>query len=213
MISDIDETVKELIIKELSELGLSSPQQYEISFDTPDREWEQRISKLTINLYLYDLAENHDLRDHEPLRQYHPDRKVTIRMPPARFDCKYLVTIWSATQPVDTAQEHLLLGQVLWALFRNAIIPKDFWSGYLQHIDFDFKIPTFTTQPNEELSVLGQFWSSLENRWKASFNYVVSVPIDLGKPIFTHAMVTTKMPSFELKKKGVLKHKNGNTSK
>ena len=196
MINDLDETIKKLLIRELKEFGMSFPDQYDISFDTPDGEWEKRIAKLTINLCLFDIAENHTLRSNEPIREVNPDRTVTIRKPPARFDCKYLVTTWGAATPPDTEQEHRLLGQVLWALFRHPQLPQELFHGYLAELESKPEIPAFAAQPNE-LEVVGQFWSSLENQWKASFNYVVTVPIDLAKPVLTWPMVTTKMPYYE----------------
>jgi hypothetical protein len=58
MISDINETIKQLLIKQ----GGLDPATVDIDFQTPDREWSASISKPTINVYLYDIRENHKLR-------------------------------------------------------------------------------------------------------------------------------------------------------
>ena len=61
MINDLDETIKQLLIKR----GALDPAEIDINFETPDREWSASISKPTVNIYLYDMRENHQLRSTE----------------------------------------------------------------------------------------------------------------------------------------------------
>ncbi len=200
MIHDIDETIRQLLIKELGVFGLVHGNHYDISFDMPDGEWEGRINRLTVDLFLYDLTENHTLRKNEQIREIKADRTIDSKKPPARFDCKYLVTAWSPTTPPDSVAEHRFFGQVLWALFRNPVIPAGLFQGYLQDLTPTPEVPTFTAQ-GDGLEMLGQFWSSLENQWKASFNYVVTIPLDLRQAIPSGPMVTTKMAYYQIKDK------------
>ena len=58
MINDVDEAIKQLLIKEKA----IDPADVDISFDAPDKEWSSSISKPTVNVYLYDFRENHQLR-------------------------------------------------------------------------------------------------------------------------------------------------------
>jgi hypothetical protein len=58
MINDLDETIKQLLTKK----GAFDPAEIDIVFDMPDREWSASISKPTVNVYLYDIHENRDLR-------------------------------------------------------------------------------------------------------------------------------------------------------
>ena len=53
MINDVDETLKQLLIKKVT----LDPAEVDISFDMPDREWSASISKPTVNIYLYDIHE------------------------------------------------------------------------------------------------------------------------------------------------------------
>ena len=199
MINDIDDTIREMLIQELGRFGYVHNDNYEISFNMPDNQWENQITKLTINLYLFDIVENQILRNNEELRRFNSDeRKITKSRLPARFDCKYLVTTWSAATPADTSQEHLLLGQVLWALFRNPMIPAEYFRGFLLNMEPLPEIPTFTARA-DGLEMLGQFWSSLENQWKSAFNFVVTMPMDLERPIPTGPMITTKLTKYEIK--------------
>jgi hypothetical protein len=58
MISDVDETIKQILIKE----GKLDPAEVDIVFDMPDREWSGSISKPTVNIYIYDIRENTEFR-------------------------------------------------------------------------------------------------------------------------------------------------------
>ena len=61
MITDLDETIKQLLIKK----GAFDPAEVDIGFRTPDREWSASISKPTVVFNLYDIRENHQLRSTE----------------------------------------------------------------------------------------------------------------------------------------------------
>ena len=58
MINDLDETIKQLLIKNVP----LDPAEVDISFEMPGREWSASIAKPTVNLYLYSIQENRDLR-------------------------------------------------------------------------------------------------------------------------------------------------------
>ena len=58
MIADLDESIRQLLI---AEMPLKNGE-VEISFDQPKREWSSRLSRPTVNFFLYDLRENTILR-------------------------------------------------------------------------------------------------------------------------------------------------------
>lgn len=60
MISDVDETLKQLLIKKVP----LDPAEVEINFEASDREWAASVSKLTVNLYLCDMCENYGLHNY-----------------------------------------------------------------------------------------------------------------------------------------------------
>ncbi len=61
MLADLDETLRQLLIAELPVKN----GELDISFDLPKRDWSSRISKPTVNLFLYDVRENNVLRQHQ----------------------------------------------------------------------------------------------------------------------------------------------------
>ena len=156
MISEIDEVIKKLLIKK----GGLDPSEVDIVFDMPDRQWSGSISKPTVNLYLYDIHENRDLREYDWARTSEGGKSTMSKLP-IRVDLSYLVTVWTN----DTADQHRLLGHILSTLYRYPEIPGELLEGSLAGLPFPIR--TQTAQPD------GVFRNS------ASINYVVTIPVDL----------------------------------
>ena len=98
MINDLDETIKQLLIIK----GALEPAEIDVSFDAPDREWSASVNKPTINIYLYDIRENHQLRGTEWIVTRDQDGNVTKKKNAKRIDVSYLITVWAN----DAADEH-----------------------------------------------------------------------------------------------------------
>src|SRR5579871_4813914 len=140
MFADLDETIRQLLIKGVP-LDLS---EVDVSFEAPDREWSGRLSRPTINCFLYDVRENLVLRatDFETMRNNGKGITTSKRFP-ARIDATYQVTIW-ARAPED---EHQLLWRVLVVLFRNPVLSDEILQGSLK--DQIFPTPAKVVQPNQ----------------------------------------------------------------
>jgi len=168
VISDVDEVIKRLLIKK----GGLDPAEVDIVFDMPDRQWSSTISKPTVNLYLYDIHENRDLREYE-WSTAHNGGRATMSKLPIRVDLSYLVTVWTN----DTADQHRLLGHILSTLYRYPEIPEDLLEGGLAGLPYPIR--TQTAQPDGVFRNSADFWSALDNQLKPSINYVVTIPVDL----------------------------------
>src|SRR5512137_1156548 len=107
MIDDLDEVLRQLLIRELP----IKNGEVDVQFDQPKREWSAKVSRPTINLFLHDVRENAKLRQTQPMWDLtqNPDGTVTQRRKPVRVDLHYIITAW-ATEPED---EHRLLGRTL----------------------------------------------------------------------------------------------------
>ncbi|MBE0480414.1 MAG: DUF4255 domain-containing protein [Dehalococcoidia bacterium] len=184
MISDLDETIRQLLLK----TGKLDPAEVDISFDMPDRQWSASISKPTVNVYLYDIHENRELRDNE-WTVSHDKGMATRKKTPMRVDLSYLVTVWTN----DMLDQHRLLSHLLAVLFRHKQFPEEALAGSLK--DMDWPIRTQTAQPDGVLRNTSDFWSALDNQLKPSINYVVTLPIDLGM-METAPEVRTKVFKF-----------------
>lgn len=182
MFSDLDETIRQLLIKEVP-LDLS---EVDVSFEAPDREWSGRLSRPTINCFMYDVRENLDLRatDFETMR-INGNAATTSKRIPARIDATYQVTIW-ARAPED---EHQLLWRVLLVLFRNQLLPEDVLQGSLKNQLFP--TPAKIVQPNQARANPAELWQSIDNRIRPALTYTVTVPLD-PDIVFTDPMVFTR---------------------
>jgi len=191
MISELDESIKQLLIKK----GELDSTRIEISFETPDREWSASISKPRINLYLYDIRENHDLRGTQWFVENHPNGTATKKKNPARINLSYLVTVWAH----DKADEHRLLWHVLTTLFRYPVLPEEILDQALT--SQDIPIITLTAQPDGLLQNPADFWTALDNNLKPAINYVVTIPMNLDYqhtvPVTTGRRIGLKMPDAE----------------
>lgn len=134
MIADLDETLKRLLV---SELPVKNGE-IDIQFDQPKREWSSRLTRPTINLFLYDLRENPALRQHAWERlppNGNGENQGVHKRTPMRVDCLYMLTTW-ANEPDD---EHRLLARSLTALFRFPILPRERLVGSLEAQPYDIQ--------------------------------------------------------------------------
>lgn len=184
MISDLDESIKQLLIKE----GGLDPAEVDIVFDMPDREWSAAISKPTVNLYLYDIHENRELRDLDWIIS-HNNGMATRKKSPVRIDLSYLITVWTN----DTADQHRLLGHMLTTLIRYPEIPEDFLQGKLAGLEWPLKATT--AQADGVLRNSADFWGALDNQLKPSISYVVTIPVE-QEVEFSATEVKTKVFTF-----------------
>ncbi|TLN25413.1 DUF4255 domain-containing protein, partial [bacterium] len=121
MFDALDETLKRLLIQEIP----VRKNEIDIVFDQPNSEWSARVSKPTLNVYLYEISENRSLRGSEQMIKHQlPDGNVEIRRNPVRVDLNYLVTAWSKNEQ----DQHHLLGLTLMALLRNPFLPPDLYT-------------------------------------------------------------------------------------
>ena len=189
MINDLDESIKQLLIKEEA----FDPAEVDVTFDVPDQEWSASISRPTVNIYLYDLRENHQLRSYDWTVERNKDRTATKKKAPLRSDISYLVTVWTK----HVQDEHRLLGRLLVALSRHPVIPQDVLQGDLKGLEYS--IYASTAQPDGLFKNPADFWSALDNRIKPSINYVITIPVDLEIAL-TSPIVSTK--TIEIKQRG-----------
>lgn len=162
MIRDLDRTVKTLLEQELAHISV------EISFETPSRDFEP--TSPTIDLFLYDIRENRDLRTVE-WRVARANGTATRKRAPVRVDCSYLITAWAG----DIESEHRLLGEVMQVLLRHPTIPEAMLRGDLRQQEVP--LPTTSLQSGR-LQSLAEFWQALEGKPKAVLNYMVTIGVD-----------------------------------
>ena len=182
MIDDLDESLRQLLIKK----GALNSTEVNISFDAPGREWTASQSRPAVNVYLYDIRENHELRSYEWTVQRNDDRTATRKKAPLRVDLSYLITVWTK----DVGDEHRLLGRIMAVLCRYSLLPEEILQGALQ--DLEYPIRASAAQPDGLFRSPADIWGALDNQLRPSINYVVTLPIDLDIAL-TAPVVWTKI--------------------
>jgi hypothetical protein len=180
MFADLDETIRELLIKQVP-IDLT---EVDISFEAPDREWSGRLSRPTVNCFLYDVRENLDLRQTD-WEQTKKNGSTTSKRLPARIDATYQITVW-ARAPED---EHRLLWRALVALFKHPVIPETLLQGQLKNQVFPTR--AVAVQPSQARANPAELWQALDNRIRPALTYTVTVPLDQDIE-FTAPMVFTR---------------------
>jgi len=143
-------------------------------------------AKTTVDLFLYDLRENLDLRLNE-VTTTRVGNQVITHPAALRLACSYLATAWPVGGADLPLQEQRLLSEVLVVLSHYPTIPSNFLQGSL--VGQDPPLPLVALHP-DALKNLAEFWSSLGSKLKASLTLTatISVPIFSDVPDF---IVTT----------------------
>jgi hypothetical protein len=167
VLADLDETIRHFLI----DYAPLDTTEIDISFDTPDREWSSRLSRPTVNCFLYDLRENHDLRQTgwDVTRE---NGSYVRKKEPIRIDATYQVSVWAQA----AEDEHQLLWHVLATLARHPSIPEDSWEGVVR--DQPLAIQTRVAQPNEGPRNMAELWQAIDNRVRPTITYTLTVALD-----------------------------------
>lgn len=194
MINALDETLAALLKHDLPSVLTD---RVEISFATPDDQFPpQSVNLPAIDLFLYDIRENLDLRSNEIYWDRQSDGTAIRSVAPVRVDFSYLITAWPSQSVHDPAEdEHRLLGEVMRVLLRYRNIPEE-----MLHEELANQAPPLPVSSLQagRLQSLGEFWQALGGKPKATLNYTVTLSVDVSKPM-TVPLVTDKMIKLRLK--------------
>lgn len=165
----------------------------EASFATPKETFAPHQANNAINLFLYEVKENRELRDPEPITERLNGLSVH-RRPPLRVDCTYMVTAWSKkTGAVGVADSHNLLGQAFNWLSRFPTLPERYFANAMPAQAFP--PPTMVAQMDGAKSA-GEFWSALGIAPRPYFNLIVTICMDLDQSV-EDSIVTTISSTYQ----------------
>lgn len=180
MIDDIDEALRQLLIRDLP----IKSNEVDIAFNQPKREWSSRVSRPTLNLYLYDIRENAKLRQHTPIFEVErtEDGKLVSQRPRAiRIDLLYMVTAW-ATDPGD---EHRLLSRSLLSFLRHRAMPEDLVpEGFTEAgtlVPIDVAQRDMMEKPTD-------LWGVMDNEMRPAYGLRLTVAFNPFTPTVTPAV-------------------------
>ncbi len=174
MFDELDEALRRFLLRELP----IQNGEVDIAFDQPKREWSARVSRPTLNLFLYDVRENQKLRQVQPLweTERNPDGSATQRRKPVRVDLHYMITAWA----MDPEDEHRLLSRCLMALFRFSNLPDELLPDGLQ--TQARPLPVLAAQTGQ-LDNPTDIWNVLDNEMHAAITCTITMALDPYTPM------------------------------
>jgi hypothetical protein len=150
-----------------------------ISFEAPTEDWVKSVKAPTLDLFLYDVAENLEARagDWGEVRD-ETGMLVALQPPVRRYDLTYVVSAWGGT--VD--EQHALLGALLTAMPAYDEVPDTHLTGSLeqQGIAVRLRVGSLVGIPD--------LWEALGQTPVTALALVVTMPVkpplitDLAEP-------------------------------
>lgn len=190
MLQDLNKTLAQIL---KTELPRTSTGEVNISFAAPDSEFATTtVQGLTINLFLYDIRENLELRSNDWLVQRQSDGTALKYQPPARVDCSYLITVWSKSHE----DEPRWLGEVMKVLLRYPKIPSEFLQGSLKEKEPPLRTSALRPPQSQNWA---EFWQAMGGKPKTILSYTVTIALDVHEPIDAGKLVQESIVNYEVK--------------
>jgi hypothetical protein len=184
MIDDLSKTLRAILTHPSVPPELAAAQ---ILFDRPSETFSPQ--QTTINLFLYDIRENAELRSNEP-EMVRKNGEIATYRPPLRLACSYLATAWPVGGVELALQEHRLLSQVLQEFAKLTIVPAEFLQGDLKTQTRPLPVATAVVDPQRNLS---EFWTALGSRLRPAVTVTATIAMDLTPPQIAKMVTATEL--------------------
>jgi hypothetical protein len=189
MIDELDASLKALLIGEAAPGSLLAGAG--ISFAAPSQTWQGQGAGMQVNVYLYRVLDNRDLRSNQRNVVLNPDGTSSIQLFPARLECSYIITAWEKGSEVagidKEPSEHALLSQILLVLWRNPVLPAKYLTGSL--VGAELALPVIAAE-SEDMAAKPDFWSAFEAYVRPAITCRVTIELDLNQDV-TGPLATT----------------------
>ena len=173
MLRDLDEALESLL---RSELPQELQERVTLSFAAPDAEFPpQGVTLPAIDVFLYDIHENRQLRTGQHTRTFERDDRLVEAPAPTWINCGYLITAWASGSSLHAARDqHHLLGLILDVLLRHPTLPDPFLKGALRESELPVRLLVLH---KESLPGVTELWQALGGKPKASLGLTVTVGV------------------------------------
>lgn len=186
MIRDLSQTLQAMLSDPSLKTTFPELSVAQVAFDRPDDQFKP--SQTTVNLFLFNIHEDMELRSNEPVVERLNGQAITHNAP-LRVACTYLVTAWPVGGTDLALQEHRLLAQMMQVFARYPKIPDAYLQGSL--VGQTPPLPMMTAQA-AEMSNPQEFWTAIGNRMHPSITIKVTIALQIIQPV-TAPMVTTEV--------------------
>jgi len=185
MINELSETLRALLDDPALAAAFPELAAAQVVFDRPSEQFNP--SQTTIDLFLYDVREDMELRSNEPLvtRQ---NGQAVIKRPPLRVACSYLLTAWAVGGGELPLLEQKILSQAMMVLARYPTIPPPFLKGSLS--GQEPPLPMMASRA-DGLKNPSEFWTAVGNKLRPSVTVVVTISLDPFKAETAPVVITS----------------------
>lgn len=158
----VDEGLERFVRAELplsEELG-------DVSFAVPNSDWSAQLSRIAVNLFLYDVTRSpHPNR--AAVRRVDDNGKGERRRPQPMIELSYLVSAWAG----DPRDEHQLLGEVLSRIAGLDVLPE-------QYLPRPLSSSVHVSLAEDDRHRARDIWNGAGGRLKAGFSLQLTVAAD-----------------------------------
>jgi hypothetical protein len=181
MLTDLHTAIRSLLYRR----GRIPPDEVDVRFELPTRQWVDSLTRPTISCYLFGVEENAELR-HMSMRTANNGARATHWVPPRRMDVRFMISVFTT----EIADEHLLVWRVLATLMRHQQFPVELLPESLQDADPPISMQVSKTDNGPNLN---DIWSALELSPRPALYYVVTMPLDLEFVVETPLVLTRRL--------------------
>lgn len=190
MISDFDRTLEQLFL-----LEFGNPLPFDLSFAIPDKNFKPLSqTRSTLNCYLYEINEDRELRNIEPILRHNSDGTIDRLPAPIRVKLSYCITAWSPAQATPGSEpeldEHTLLSLVIQVLLKYPLLPASILQGSLVGQE---PIPYSTTILPDSSKSTSDFWSAIGGQLRPSLDHKVTVALPYQLPVTGPMAITLSL--------------------
>lgn len=142
----------------------------DVSFDAPDREWAAKLSRPTVNLFLWDIRRS-ATRSRSGMQTTQTANGTVHRLAAPVIELRYVITAWTS----DQGDERSLLAGLLRAILSNNGIPREFLPAAYD----GFEAPTLTIARagEDHMDVM----RLIEGQLKPGINMMLATEFDIGR--------------------------------
>jgi Pvc16 N-terminal domain len=98
-----------------------SAQDVDVSFEAPDREWSAKLTRPTVNVFLWDVRRS-SRREQSGIEELERDGRIVRRPALPRVELRYVVTAWTT----DHGDERAILGGLLRTVLAHPEMPATY---------------------------------------------------------------------------------------
>ena len=180
MIRDLSESLRALLEARRWKDMFPELKDVHVAFERPS---DEAHDAPTLELFLFDLRENMELRSNEP-QVTRRDGMVSTERPSLRLACSYLLTARPGTTGAEPAlREHRLLSQALRVLSSHATIPAEYLQGQLA--EQAPPLPLVTARA-DGLKEPIEFWAALGAKMRPAIVVTATIgvpPLEAAVPV------------------------------